>query len=231
MKTWMRSMAILLIAVLTIPGIAFAEEVKDAPVKKEVVKLKYKNIQDELNSDFDYLADIGERIDNARMEKDGHDLLAAAMLLHMAEKATGNISTHITAATVLGEIGELAEKQKNAELAMALSQFYGGSLFTMDKKMADKYAKLSKEFKATASATRGYGWVKIENYSSYFVDVYIDDWYEGQVNSGYYAYFQVWEGETELYAEAPYTEPYNWYWGPRWVDLYEDETYTWTITD
>ena len=73
--------------------------------------------------------------------------------------------------------------------------------------------------------------MKIENYSSYFIDVYIDDWYEGTIYSGYYAYYKIWEGETELYAEAPYTEPYNWYWGPRWIDLYEDETYTWTITD
>ena len=231
MNTWMRSMAIVLIAVLVIPGIAFAEEVKDAPMKKEVVKLKYKNIQDELNADFDYLADIGELIDNARMEKDGHDLLAAAMLLYMAEQTTGNVSTYITAEALLTEIGELAKKQTNVELAKALSQFYGGTLFAMDKKKADAFAKLAKEYEATASATRGYGWVKIENYTSYFVDVYIDGWYEGQVNSGYYAYFQIYEGETELYAEAPYTEPYNWYWGPRWVDLYEDETYTWTITD
>jgi hypothetical protein len=224
-------MAIVLIAVLVIPGIAFAEEVKDAPVKKEVVKLKYKNIQDELGADFDYLADIGELIDNARMEKDGHDLLAAAVLLYMAEKATGNVSTYITAEALLTEIGELAKKQKNAELATAVAQFYGGTLYAMNKKKADEFAKLAKEFEATASATRGYGWVRIENYSSYFIDVYVDGWYEGQVNSGYYAYFQIWEGETELYAEAPYTEPYNWYWGPRWVDLYEDETYTWTITD
>jgi hypothetical protein len=231
MRTWMRSMAILMVAVLVIPIIGMAEETKDAPVKKEVVKLRYKNIQDEMNPDFDYLADIGEMIDNGRYQKDGHDLLAAAMLLSMAEKATGKVSTFITAKALLAEIGELAKGQKNAELAKALSDFYGGSFFTMDKAKAGEFAKLAKEFEATASATRGYGWVKVENFTSYFVDVYIDDWYEGRVYSGYYSYFKIWEGETELYAEAPYTEPYNWYWGPRSIDLYEDETYTWTITD
>jgi len=231
MKSWMRSMTVLLIAMLIIPGIVMAEEMKDAPVKKEVVKLKYANIQDELNPDFDFLADIGELIDNARYEKDGHDLFAAMVLLAMAEKATGKISVHITSEALLTEIGDLAKGQKNTELAQALADFYAGKGLGQNKKLADEFAKLAKEFKATASATRGYGWVKIENYSSYFIDVYIDDWYQGQVNSGYYAYFQIWEGETELYAEAPYTEPYNWFWGPRWVDLYEDETYTWTITD
>ena len=229
MNTWMRSMVVLLIAILIIPSIAIAE--KDAPEKKEVVKLKYKNIQDELNSDFDFLAEIGEIIDNGRQQKDGHDLLAAAMLLHMAEHATGKTSAHVTSAALLDEIAELAKGQKNAELAQALSDFYAGKSITVNKAKANEFAKLAKEYEATASATRGYGWVKIENYSSYFVDIYIDDWYEGTIYSGYYAYYKVWEGETELYAEAPYTEPYNWYWGPRWVDLYEDETYTWTITD
>lgn len=231
MKSWIRSMTVLLIAVLIIPGIVTAEEMKDAPVKKDVVKLKYKNIQDELNPAFDYLADIGEIIDNGRYQKDGHDLLAAAILLHMAELQTGKTSSYITSAGLFTEAGELAKGQKNAGLAKALSDYYGGKLFASNKEKADEFAKLAKEFEATASATRGYGWVKIENYSSYFVDVYIDDWYEGRVYSGYYSYFKVWEGETELYAEAPYTEPHNWYWGPRWIDLYEDETYTWTITD
>lgn len=231
MKSWIRSMTVLLIAMLVIPSIVIAEGEKSAPEKKEVIKLKYKNIQDELNADFNYLADIGDMIDVARQQKDGHDLLAPAMLLAMAEKASGKKSTYITADALFDEIGALAKEQKNAKLALALAEFYNGKTFTPNKVKADEFSKLAKEYEAVTSATRGYGWVKIENYSSYFVEVYIDGWYEGRIYSGYYSHFKVWEGETKLYAEAPYTEPDNWYWGPRWIDLYEDETYTWTITD
>ncbi len=231
MKATIKAMAILLIALMLVPTLVHAqgEKVETQPAgKKEVVKLKYKNIQDEIDGSFDFLADIGEMIDNARQSKNGHSLMAAVLLLEYAEKIAKKKSAIITSDALINEVGELAAEQKNTKLAKSLNDYYTK---TGNKTKADEYAKLAKEFEAVAGAARGYGWVKIENQSSYFVDVYIDGWEKGRLYSGYYAYYKVWEGETKLYAEAPYTEPYNWFWGPKWVDLYEDDIYTWTITD
>lgn len=231
MKATMKAMAIFLIALMIAPALVYSQEGKaesQSADKKEVVKLKYKNIQDEVDASFDFLSDIGEMIDNARQGKNGHSLMAAALLLEFAEKTAKKKSSVITAEALIREVGELAAEQKNSGLAKSLNGYYASA---GNKAKADEYAKLAKEYEAVAGAARGYGWVKIENETSYFVDVFIDGWDKGRLYSGYYAYYKVWEGETKLYAEAPYTEPYNWYWGPKWVDLYEDDVYTWTITD
>lgn len=236
MKAITKTLAILLIAAIIVPGFALAQEKgpgeKAGAGKKEVIKLKYENIQDQINPDFSFLADLGAMIDNARHMKDGNSLLATTMLLFYAEKTAGKKSTAITAQDLLNEAGDLAKEQKNAQLAKSIADVWADAVFGPgNKTRADEFTKLAKEYEKVAAATRGYGWVKIVNESSYFVDIYIDGWYKGRLYGGYYAYYKIWEGYTKIYAEAPYTEPYNYYWGPKFVDLYEDETYTWTLTD
>ncbi len=232
MKAMKLTLCTLLIGILILPSVLSAKDEKTAPVKKEVIKLKYVNIQDQIDPSFEFLADVGAMIDNARVSKDGHGLLAATMLLNYAEMASGKKATQITAEALLTEAGELAKEQKNAKLAKAIAAFWGDAVLGMGNKVkGDEFAKLAKDFEALAGTTRGYGWVRVNNESSLFVDVYIDGYEKGRLYSGYYAYYKIWEGETKLYAEAPYTEPDNFFWGPRYVDLGEDETYTWTITD
>lgn len=232
MKAMRLTLCTLLIGMLLVPGVLLAKDEKTAPIKKEVNKLKYENIQDQIDPSFGFLTDIGGMIDDARVAKDGHSLLAATMLLGYAEKASGKKAAQITAEALLNEAGELAKEQKNAKLAKAVADIWADAAHGMGNKVkSDEFAKLAKDFEALAGTTRGYGWVRVNNESALFVDIYIDGYEKGRLYSGYYAYYKIWEGETKLYAEAPYTEPDNFYWGPRWVDLDEDETYTWTLTD
>lgn len=232
MKAMKLTFSIMLAALLLAPSFLGAQAEKTAPVKKEVNKLKYENIQDQIDPAFGFLADIGGMIDNARVAKDGNSLLAATMLLAYAERISGKKATAVKAEDLLNEVGELAKEQKNAKLAQTVADYWRDAVLGMNNKVkADEYAKLAKDFTAQASTTRGYGWVRVNNESSLFVDIYIDGYYKGRLYSGYYAYYKIWEGNTKLYAEAPYTEPDNYFWGPRYVDLDEDETYTWTLTD
>ncbi|MCX7995248.1 MAG: hypothetical protein N3A65_05715 [candidate division WOR-3 bacterium] len=230
MKAIIRIMAILLIAGLIIPGLVYAQKGKGAEQKTgssplTVEKLKYKNIQAEFDPTYDFLADIGEMIDNARNQKDGIDLLAAYQLLLFAEKSSGKKSTVITSEALLNEIGELAREQKNAKLAKMVADCYTN---TGNKTKADEFTKLAKDYEALASTTRGYCWVRVNNYSSWTVDIYIDGWYKGTLSPGYYSYFKIWEGYTKLYAEGTYTD---YYWGPIYRDIGEGETFTWNLWD
>ncbi len=230
MKAITKIMAILLIAGLIIPGLVYAQKGKGAEQKTgssplTVEKLKYKNIQDEFDPTYDFLAHIGEMIDNARHQKDGFDLLAAAQLVLFAEKSTGKKSSVITSDALLKEVGDLTKDQKNGKLAKALADLYNSM---GNKANADEYTKLAKEYEALAGSTRGYCWVRVNNYSSWTVDIYIDGWYKGTLSPGYYSYFKIWEGYTKLYAEGTYTD---YYWGPVYQDIAEDETFTWNLWD
>jgi len=234
MKAITKITAILLVAILVVPGFVYAQKGKGAEQKTgsaplAVEKLKYKNIQDEFDPTYDFLADIGEMIDNARHQKDGVDLLAAAQLLFFAEKSTGKKSQVITAEALLNEVGDLIKDQKNAKLAKMLADFYAdATLGPGNKAKSDEFTKLAAEYEKLASSTRGYCWVRVNNYSSWTVDVYIDGWYKGTLSPGYYSYFKIWEGYTKLYAEGTYTD---YYWGPVYQDIGEDETFTWNLWD
>ncbi|HEC79282.1 MAG TPA: hypothetical protein ENI34_09125 [candidate division WOR-3 bacterium] len=234
MKVATKILAILLVAALVIPGLTFAqkgkgEELKTGSEKLTVEKLKYKNIQDEIDPTYDFLGDIGEMIDNARHQKDGNDLLAAVSLLFCAEKMSGKKSSIITAAALLEEVGELAKEQKNAKLARAVADFYKDAIFGLgDNAKADEFMKLAKEYELVASQTRGYCWVRVNNYSSWTIDIYIDGWYKGTLSPGYYSYYKIWEGYTKLYGEGTYTD---YFWGPIYRDIGEDETFTWNLWD
>jgi len=237
MKAIKTTLLVLLVGLLVLPAISLAKDNKGpgekvGAGKKEEIKLKYVDIQAQIDPKFDYLSDIGAIIDNARQAKDGNGLLAATLVLGYSEMTAGKKATAITAEALLNEAGDLAKEQKNAKLAKAVAGFWGDAMMGFnDKAKADEFVKLAKEYEAVAAVTRGYGLVKISNESSYFVDIYIDGYYKGRLYSGYYEVYRIWEGETKLYAEAPYTEPDNYFWGPRNIDLGEDETYTWTITD
>ncbi|MEO0190741.1 MAG: hypothetical protein ABIL18_07150 [candidate division WOR-3 bacterium] len=234
MKAITRIMAILLIAGLIIPGLILAKgkgitEKNDAE-KKEVVKLKYVNIQDQIDPNFNFLADIGAMIDNARQLKDGNGLVAASLLLFYAEKVSGKKAKEITAEALLNEASELAKEQKNAALAKSVADLWADAVFGPgNKAKADEFTKLAKDYEALASGTRGYGLVIINNNTPFYLYIYIDGNYRGTLYSNNTGYYLVWEGYTKLYAEAPYTEPYNWYWGPKYIDLGEDQTYTWNL--
>ncbi|MEO0096423.1 MAG: hypothetical protein ABIL46_05345 [candidate division WOR-3 bacterium] len=231
MKAITKIIAILLIAGLIIPGLVYAQkggkgvEEKTGSAPLTVEKLKYKNIQDEFDPTYDFLADIGEMIDNARHQKDGFDLLAATQLLMLAEKMSGKKSTVITSDALLNEVGDLAKDQKNAKLAKLVAEFYTNA---GNKTKADEFTKLAKDYEALAGTTRGYCWVRVNNYSSWTIDVYIDGWYKGTLSPGYYSYFKIWEGYTKLYAEGTYTD---YYWGPIYRDIGEGETFTWNLWD
>ncbi|MEO0124263.1 MAG: hypothetical protein ABIL69_09725 [candidate division WOR-3 bacterium] len=231
MKAITKILAVLLIAGLIIPGLVYAQkggkgaEVKTGSAPLAVEKLKYKNIQDEFDPTYDFLADIGEMIDNARHQKDGFDLLAATQLLMLAEKMSGKKSAVITSDALLNEVGDLAKDQKNAKLAKMVAEFYTNA---GDKTKADEFTKLAKDYEALAGTTRGYCWVRVNNYSSWTINVYIDGWYKGTLSPGYYSYFKIWEGYTKLYAEGTYTD---YYWGPIYRDIGEGETFTWNLWD
>jgi hypothetical protein len=232
MKAIARTLAILLIAGLVLPGILMgqaAAKEENKAVKSEVVKLKYKNIQDDIDPTFDFLSDIGEKIDNARHAKDGNGLVASALVLLYAEKAAGKKSTFITGEALVTETGDLAKEQKNAKLARTVAEVYGDAMLgVVDKKKADEFTKLAKEYDAVAAGTRGYCWIRVNNYSSWTVDVYVDGWYKGTLSPGYYAYYKVWEGYTKIYGEGSYTD---YYWGPIFRDIAEGETFEWNLWD
>ncbi len=230
MKAISKIIAIFVIAMLVVPGFVFAQKGKGVEQKTgssplTVEKLKYKNIQDEFDPTYDFLSDIGAMVDDARHQKDGFDLLAAAKLLFFAEKTTGKKSTVITAEALFNEVGDLAKDQKNAKLAKTLADTYTEA---GNKAKSDEYTKLAKEYEALAGGTRGYCWVRVNNNSSWTIDIYIDGWYKGTLSPGYYSYFKIWEGYTKLYGEGTYTD---YFWGPVYQDISEGETFTWNLWD
>jgi hypothetical protein len=195
---------------------------------KPMEMLKYKNIMGELGAEYHFLADIGEMIDKGREHKDGNTLLAAALLLYYAEKDAGKQAATITAKGLIEETADLAKAQKNAELAEKLADFYADAVYGMgDKKTAEEFKKLAKQYKAASETRSGYGTVIINNDTPYYIQVYVNGYDRGILYSGNIGWVtDIPAGTILLYGYAPYTD---YEWGPTTGYLNADGTYTWNL--
>jgi hypothetical protein len=227
-------MLILAVSLVAYATISFAqdkgkeEEVSGKAMEKPMEMLKYKNIMGELGADYHFLADIGEMIDMGREHKDGNTLLAAAMLLFYAEKDAGKQGSIITGTAMLKETADLAKAQKNAVLAGKVADLYEDAMFGMgDKKTADEFRKLAKQYEAASKARSGYGTVIVNNDTPYYIRIYVNGYDHGILYSGNIGWVtDIPAGTVLLYGYAPYTD---YEWGPTTGYLSADGTYTWNL--
>jgi hypothetical protein len=227
-------MLILVVSLVAYATISFAqdkgkeEEVSGKAMDKPMEMLKYKNIMGELGADYHFLADIGEMIDMGREHKDGNTLLAAAMLLFYAEKDAGKEGSIVTAKGLLKETADLAKAQKNAKLAVKVADLYEDKMFGMgDKKTADEFRKLAKQYEAASSQRSGYGTVIVNNDTPYYIRIYVNGYDRGILYSGNIGWVtDIPAGTVLLYGYAPYTD---YEWGPTTGYLSADGTYTWNL--
>ncbi len=226
-------LVVLLVLVVAFASLSFAQDKKEEEVAaKEMTEpmelLKYKNIMGEFGAEYHFLADIGEMIDKGREHKDGNTLLAAAMLLCYAEKDAGKMATTITGKALIEETADLAKAQKNAELAEKIADFYEDNIYGMgDKKAADEFRKLAKQYKAASETRAGYGTIIINNDTPYYIRVYVNGYDHGILYSGNIGWVtDIPSGTVLLYGYAPYTD---YEWGPTTGYLSSDGTYTWNL--
>jgi hypothetical protein len=83
------------------------------------------------------------------------------------------------------------------------------------------FAGLSTQAFAQATAT-----LEIRNYTGYYINIYINDIYVGQIYPYKVADVSIPYGDDVLYAKAPYT---NIVWGP--TEIYDNGWYTWNLTE
>lgn len=227
-------MLVLVVSLVAHTAISFAQdkgeeaEVSGKAMDKPMEMLKYKNIMADLGADYHFLADIGEMIDVGREHKDGNTLLAAAMLLSYAERDAEKEGSIVTAKGLLGEAADLAKAQKNAELALKVADFYEDKMFGMgDKKTADEFRKLAKQYEAASSQRAGYGTVIVNNDTPYYIRIYVNGYDRGILYSGNIGWVtDIPAGTVLLYGYAPYTD---YEWGPTTGYLSADGTYTWNL--
>lgn len=233
MKRGKLLLAVLLVLVVAFATLSFAQDKKEEEVTGKEMKepmelLKYKNIMGEFGAEYHFLADIGEMIDKGREHRDGNSLLAAAMLLCYAENVSGKKAETITGKALIEETADLAKAQKNAELAEKIADFYEDSIFGMgDKKTAEEFRKLAKQYKAASETRAGYGTVIINNDTPYYIRVYVNGYDRGILYQGNIGWVtDVPAGSVLLYGYAPYTD---YEWGPTTGYLSSDGTYTWNL--
>ncbi|MBN1198892.1 MAG: hypothetical protein JXA23_06040 [Bacteroidales bacterium] len=82
-------------------------------------------------------------------------------------------------------------------------------------KMTNTPGQPAKEDKSRGDVYPGYCDVVIDNWTGWYIDIYIDGSYRGQIKPWDKRVTWAIPGNTKLYAEAPGT---SFYWGPRMVD-------------
>jgi len=72
-------------------------------------------------------------------------------------------------------------------------------------------------------------WVTADNYSPWFINVYVDGTYRGQVSPWGKGVVNAGAGNTTLYGRANLPDGSSNTWGPRVFSCTSDDTFTWTL--
>jgi hypothetical protein len=216
---------------------------KDEPEDKQVVSSKATkrtpassvNFRKDLNLPFDSLGTLGSRIEAARRKPDPVALAHTASELHVAEKVSGK-TTSVTSKQLLKEAGELAAMRRQAAELKAQLQIANQMQFEEDHikmlrenlALANDQVKQDKAYfdrkeEPTAKPRK----VIVNNYTTQFVDVYVNGFYKVQVTPGSTQVITIEHRWNPTVLKAYGNEDIN-TWGPRYIWGRFDK-YTWNI--
>lgn len=175
-------------------------------VESVVTPVKTIDFRAQLDPTFEALDQVAAMIDNGRKFGDVNSLLSASMVLFLAENSSGK-KAQLSALDLLKEATDMAKKQKNTKALKTCSEVWANPLFANNsaeaKTLNEHLANLEEELASTRGPGAKVVDVKIENYTSYTVYIYIDGVYKGYLKPGYYVvYNNIGAGWTSFYAET-----------------------------
>jgi hypothetical protein len=193
------------------------------------------NFRKELALPFDSLGTLGTRIDSARRKPDPVSLAHAASELAVAEKISGKTAS-MTSKAVLQEAAELAALRKQeAELKAVLETsnqvaMANDQVASLKRQiaLAQAQSKADKDaFARNEQPTAAPRQVVVNNYTTQYLNVYVNGYYKTQVLPGSTQVITVEHRWNPTVLTAYGNEDSN-TWGPRYVWGRFDK-YTWNI--
>jgi|GEM_PF-1565470 len=180
-----------------------------------------------LNSaEFSLPANIGELIDAARTSADSADTWDVALMLGMAESASGNVSDIVSSAQLIEEGTEKARRNGDSGglLMAAMANQYAGNEAAYDALLAEYEAAVTDEGATTKRSYYTFD-LTVRNRSAHDMKVYVDGNYRGYIHPGWELYVRdVGIGWTTVEGLCPQCGEY-WY-----DEFYGDSWDNWTTT-
>jgi len=193
--------------------------------------LRYVNIAAEFGEGYEYLADIGARIDDARQKLDAKALTSLAVTLFEAERASEKQSSAVTGVMLLTEATDIAKLAQDANALGHLAAIWGDhTLGAGDRAKQEEVRALAEEAAGKTKRGPNTGDIVFDNWTNWWIKCYVDGWYRGYVAPwGELTVYNVGVGPTSLYARADFTDGSWKYWGTQWIQLNPYMYYTWRL--
>jgi hypothetical protein len=241
---WRRISGLALLGLVGLLSSAPAEEPKKAPPddqevvtsKKVTLPLAAKvNFRKQLGLSYPSLATLGKRIDAARRAHDPVTLANLASELSVAESVAGKKAS-ITSDELIKDAQKLAKlRNQQAELNAILK--VQNQIAARDEDIAITQQCIADAKKAAASAQESVAFnqnptwtprkVLVNNYSSDYMDIWVNGHYKGQVAPGMSRTFVI-EHRWNPTVLTAYGDQDSDNWGPRYI-WGRFQTYTWNI--
>src|SRR5215470_586327 len=232
-----------LVSVVSLLTAQQAKTDKGDPEDVQVVKTKATptpaaasvNFRKELKLPFDSLATLGSRVDAARRKPDPVALAHAANELGVAEKVSGKTAS-ITSKQLAKEAAELAAQRRQVHELNAVAEvtqqmaLEEENTVLLKKAIAEAKATAAQEkrdFEANLEPTWKPRKVVVNNYTTEYLDVYVNGNYKTQVQPGMQQTIVIEHRWNPTVLKAYGNEDVNTY-GPRYV-WGRFDTYTWNI--
>ncbi len=193
------------------------------------------NFRKDLNLSYPSLSTLGARIDAARRAPDPVALAHTASELNVAEKVSGKAAS-LTSKQVLTEAAELATLRKQEAELKAVLQVSNQVMFEEDRvaslkkeiALAQAQTKADQEaFKMNQEPTSTARKVVVNNYTSQYLDVWVNGYPKGQVQPGSTLVLTIEHRWNPTVLKAYGNDDMN-NWGPRYIWGRFDK-YTWNI--
>jgi hypothetical protein len=193
------------------------------------------NFRKELKLPFDSLSTLGSRIDAARRKPDPVALAHAANELGVAEKVSGKTAS-ITSKQLAKEAAELASMRRQEKELLAVIQvnqqmmMEEDNILSLKRDLAATQAQMKedkREFDSNLEPTWKPRKVIVNNYTTQYLDVYVNGNYKVQVQPGMQQTFMIEHRWNPTVLKAYGNEDINTY-GPRYIWGRFDQ-YTWNI--
>jgi hypothetical protein len=234
------------LCILTVAALNWADDPKkDDPAAQDQQVVKSKavpktaaasvNFKKELVLSYPTLGTLGARIDAARRAPDPVALANAASELNVAESVSGKKAS-ITSPEVLAEAAELAKLRKQEAELKAVLQVSNQVMFAEDrvaalkKAIADAQAQTRADqqaFQMNQEPTAMPRQVVVNNYTTQYVDVYVNGYYKVQVLPGSSQAITI-EHRWNPTVLSGYGNEDMSNWGPRYI-WGQFNKYTWNI--
>lgn len=143
-------------------------------------RAKYVDFSAELDVPISSLDNLGERIDQARLDSNPIELAEAAMLLKAVESLSGKTAT-LNSKDLMKEAVELAQKRGNPVELGVMAKMIGGAEAKELSKLAGAISEKSQAEEGEASRDI-YGTLRVTNIGHNEVHVYVDGYEVGHVH-------------------------------------------------